>query len=74
MHSAKAPRTVQLWAEATRRKAVDWGYSEPLSIVGASWMHFVLKGLHFDPHTLPHLREKLALLVLQEQLVLVVPQ
>lgn len=53
---------------------MGWGDAEPLSIVGACWMHFVLKGLHFDPHALPHLREKLALLVLQEQLVLVVPR
>lgn len=53
---------------------MGWGDAEPLSIVGACWMHFLLKGLHFDPHALPHLREKLALLVLQEQLVLVAPR
>lgn len=50
------------------------GEPEPPSIVRASWMRFALIRPHSDLHPTPHLRVKLALLALREQLVLAVPR
>lgn len=70
---SEGPGHAQVWWLKQQEKDRGEGNPEPLSILRTSRMHVALKGPPSDPPP-STLREKLALLVLLERLVLEVPR